>query len=91
MTDHDVRWMEFRVDKYELMVLELALRNISDEAVVNIEMLNDNRKFEYAGNPRRLKAAINRVCKPESAYADELRDKIDHIIEEQDKAKGVAK
>jgi hypothetical protein len=83
--------MEFRVDKYELSVLELAMRNIADEAVVNYEMLNENRKFEYAGNPRRLKAAINRVCEPESETADELRDKIDRIIEEQDKAKGVAK
>ena len=31
----DIRWMEFRVDKYELSVLELAMRNIADEAVVN--------------------------------------------------------
>lgn len=86
MTD-EFRWIELMVGMEDLMVLELAVRHVDDEYIENCIMLNDKAKFVYAGNIRRLKAAINRVCKPESETAESLRERIDEIIEEQDKAK----
>lgn len=89
MTDES-RWIEFMVNQEDLMVLELAVRHIEDEYIEHYVMLNDEAKFEYAGNVRRLKSAINCVCKPESETADRLRQTIDDIVAEQDAARGVA-
>lgn len=82
------RWIEFLVDKDDLMVLELAVRHVDDEYVDHCVMLNEESEFEYAGNIRQLKAAINRVCKPESDVADSLRARIEGTESRQDKARG---
>jgi len=89
MTD-EVRWIEFMVNKEDLMVLELAIRHVDNEYIENCVPLNEQSKFVYAGNIRQLKAAINQVCKPESETADRLRERIDDIVERQNKARGVA-
>ncbi len=84
------RWIEFLVDKDDLMVLELAMQHIDDEYVDHCVMLNKESEFEFAGNTRQLKATINRVCQPDSDAAESLRARIEGTESRQDEARGEA-
>lgn len=91
MTDTEFRWIEIMVDKYDLMVLELAVRHVPDSEMDHYVPLNDDAKFVYAGNVRQLKTEINTICKPDSETAKRLHERIDEIIYEQDEAKEVVR
>jgi len=83
----EYRWIECRVDNYDLIVLELAVRHIPPEEMEYCIPQNDDSKFVYMGNIRRLKSEINTVCQADSETRERLCERIDVIIAEQDAAK----